>query len=120
MTQYDKFEQLKELTKLTKTEKGFSKFIQTGNLSLYDYGRGFIELEIYAYLDYNGKQWVRIWFGTVDDGDFGGWISCASLEEAQLLARRVATEVFENMISFPFDEDLNELLQPYGVHVGYE
>lgn len=120
MTRYDGFRTLKILTELTKTEKGYSKFIQRGNLSLYDYNRGFIDLSVHAYLNQLKEPFVRIWFGTVDDGDYGGWLACATLEQAQELVERIANEVFKDMISFPTDEELNRMLRPYGIWVGYE
>jgi hypothetical protein len=120
MTRYAGFEALKQLTKLTKTEHGYAKFIQTGDLSLCDYGRGFIDLEIYTYLDHAGSPSVRLWFGTIDDGDFGAWLRCNTKEEADNLVEQIALSVFEGMVKFPSDEELNTLLRPYGVYATYE
>ena len=120
MTRYSGFDQLKELTKLTKTDRGYSKFIQTGNLSLGDYGRGFIDLEIYVYMGHDNTPRVRLWFGTIDDGDFGGWLACVSKEQAEAVVESIAHDVFEDMIAFPSDEELNALLKPYWIRVGHE
>lgn len=121
MTRYADFDKLKELTKLNKTDRGYAKFIQTGNLSLCDYGRGFIDLEVYTYVSRMDKlARVRIWFGTVDDGDFGGWLVCSSKEQADAIVEAIAHEVFENMIAFPSEAEINVLLRPYGMYVSYE
>lgn len=120
MTRYTDFDKLEELTKLTKTERGYSKFIQTGQLSLCDYGRGFIDLDIYVNKQPNRQPTVRLWFGTIDDGDFGGWRECHSVEYAEKLVEEIANEVFKDMVSFPNDEELNLILRPYGIYVCYE
>ena len=120
MTRYADFDKLEELTKLTKTEEGYSKFIQTGNLSLYDYDRGFIDLDICVCMDHDKTPRVRIWFGTIDDGDFGGWLVCSSKEQAESIVEAVAHNVFKDMVAFPKDEELNVMLRPYGLYVCYE
>lgn len=120
MTRYTLFSQAEEMMQLTKTKDGYAKFIQTGALSLYDYGRGFIDLSIEVDNCPGRPPQVRIWFGTIDDGDFGAWVPCASKEDANKLVERIATEVFRDMITFPSDAELNEMLRPYGAYVGYE
>lgn len=120
MTRYNGFEELERLTRLTRTEKGYAKFIQTGNLNLGDYGRGFIDVEIYTHVNHDRTPSVRLWFGTVDDGDFGGWLVCNFKEQADNLVERIAREVFENMVSLPSEEELNVLLRPYGIYVCHE
>jgi hypothetical protein len=121
MTRYADFDKLRELTKLTKTGDGYSKFIQTGQLSLGDYGVGFIDLEMSVYQsrpDSNYK--VLLWFGTIDDGDFAGRRECSSEQEARDLVDRIAHEVFEGMVAFPNDDELNEELRTYGIYVCHE
>lgn len=120
MTRYKEFDELKELTKLTKTERGYSKFIQKGDIEFYDYGVGFFDVDVYAYTDVNGNNWVRIWFGTVDDGDYGGWKNASNEEEAARVVDEISTNVFKDMVSLPCIKELNEMLEPYGVDVGYE
>lgn len=126
---YSKFRALGELTKLMKvTPEGsiieYSKLIQTGDLDFCDYGEGFLNLQIYALESmeeqYKGKYHVRLWFATIDDGDFGGWSIPMEKEEAITLAKRIAEGVFEYMVKFPNQQDLNEMLMPYGMVVGYE
>ena len=126
---YSKFRTLGELTKLMKvTPEGsvieYSKLIQTGDLDFCDYGVGFLNLQIYALESmeeqYKGKYHVRLWFATIDDGDFGGWSVPMEKEEAITLAKRIAEGVFEDMVKFPNQQDLNEMLMPYGMVVGYE
>lgn len=120
MTRYDGFEELVKLTALTKTDKGYNKFVQTGALGLYDYGRGFIDVSIYRYVDHNRKCYVRIYFGTIDDGDFGGFRLCNSKLEANELVEQIANNIFKNMVTLPSHERLNNLLNPYGMYVNYE
>lgn len=120
MTRYAGFDSLRELTKLTKTDRGYTKFIQTGKLSLYDYNTGFIDLHIYSFLSHRKVPTVRLGFGTIDDGDFGGWKDCSDMLEANSLVEQIATKVFADMVSFPDDDTLNRLLAPYGVYVCYE
>lgn len=121
MTRYKEFDQLKDLMKLKETEKGYTKFIQTGLLGIHDYGRGFIDLEIYVYYRPDeGIHYVRLWFGTADDGDFGGWVKVGDEAKAHALAYIIAYEVFKDMVAFPTEKELNSILRKYGVHVGVE
>ena len=124
MTRYSVFDQLAELTKLTKNDRGWAKFVQRGEIEFWDYGRGFFDVDIYAFQtrtrEGNGSWHVRIWLGTIDDGDYGGWVEVSSKEEAYALADQIALNVFANMVSFPTLDELNKMLQPYGIAVGYE
>jgi hypothetical protein len=128
---YSKFKALEELTKLMKvTPEGslitYSKLIQTSELTevVCDYGVGFLNVEIYVMQARESmckeKFCVRIWFATIDDGDFGGWSIPMEKEEAITLAKRIAEGVFEYMVKFPNLQTLNEMLMPYGMVVGYE
>lgn len=121
MTRYKLFEQLQELTKMSKMDDhyGYQKMIQTGQLSLYDYNRGFIDLNIYHCKQKEG-HYVRLWFGTVDDGDFGCWKHTKSEEKAREIVDKVAQEVFKDMIAFPSDDELNHILNKYGLYAAYE
>lgn len=120
MTRYSDFEKLKQLTALTKTHRGYSKFIQTGDLGLHDYNTGFIDLEIYVDKDARGDPFFRMRFGTIDDCDFGAFLYCHSIKYGTDLVEQVAKNVFEHMVAFPSHEKLNLLLRPYGVYVNYE
>lgn len=120
MTRYNVFDQLAELTKLTKTERGYSKFVQTGDIGFYDYNRGYFDVDIYAYQNYDKRWFVRIWVGSIDDGDYGGWREVASKEDADVIVEQIAHEVFEHMIAFPLLSDLNTMLSQYNIAVKYE
>jgi len=121
MTRYEDFNKLRELFKLIKIDRGYSKFIQTGDLDFYDYGTGFIDLQIFPVYDIqNNKHYVRIWFGTIDDGDFGGWKEVDNKEKADKLVDKIANEVFKDMVAFPTKKLLNILLRKYGISVDYE
>jgi hypothetical protein len=120
MTRYSDFDKLQELTKLTKTERGYSKFIQKGEIEFYDYNRGFFDVDIYTFQTHKGEWLVRIWLGTIDDGDYGSWTPVESKEEGDTLVQRMVNDIFESMIAFPTQKELNELLRPYGAYVDYE
>lgn len=120
MTRYHVFDQLTELTKLTKTEIGYSKFVQTGDIGFYDYNRGYFDVDIYTYWSHDKKWFVRIWVGSIDDGDYGGWLEVSSKEEADGIVERIAHEVFEHMIAFPLLSELNTMLFQYSIAVKYE
>lgn len=121
MTRYAIFDQLAELTKLTKIEEGYSKFIQTGDIEFYDYNRGYFDVDIYAYQNHMNKKWfVRIWIGSIDDGDYGGWREVSSKEEANEIVDQIALNVFKDMVAFPTKDVLNKALINYGIMVDYE
>ena len=131
---YSKFDGLESLTKLFAIDvvdgtTRYEKMCQTGDLDFYDYGRGFLNVEIYPSADIYGEKdengkflnyFCRMWFATIDDGDFGGWSKPMSKENAQELCKRIAREVFEDMVSLPTEKELNEILRPYGMFVGRE
>lgn len=121
MTRYHIFDQLAELTKLTKTDNGYSKFIQTGDIEFYDYNRGYFDVDVYTNYSPMDKKWyVRIWVGSVDDGDYGGWLEASSKEEADTVVERIATEVLKDMVVFPTLAEFNKILMQYGILVDYE
>jgi hypothetical protein len=119
MTRYKDLQKIRELTRLVKTKKGHSKLIQTGQLGFCDYGVGFLELEVYYWED-KGKHFVRIWLGTIDDGDFGGWREMSSKDKALKLIDKMVDNVFKDMVAFPTKEELNKKLIRYGIAVDYE
>lgn len=121
MTRYNVFDQLADLTKLTKTKEGYSKFIQTGEIEFYDYGRGYFDVDIVSVWHPISKIWsVRIWFGSIDDGDYGGWREVATKLDADELVEKIAMGIFKDMVSLPTIENLNKKLIKYGIQVGYE
>lgn len=123
MTRYTHFEVLKQLTEMVPNQKGtgYSKFIQTGAIEFGDYGRGFFDVDIYALYQPTRERWaVRIWLGTVDDGDYGALLEDLDEETARNLVERVANEVFKDMVAFPTLEELNKILRPYGLFVTWE
>lgn len=121
MTRYNVFNQLEELTKLTETDIGYSKFIQRGDIEFYDYNRGYFDVDVYTYQNHMNKKWfVRIWIGTIDDGDYGGWLEVSSKEEAERVVWQIAHEVLKDMVAFPSLAKLNQVLSQYNIAVGYE
>jgi hypothetical protein len=126
---YETFEQLAELTKLKLIRSDvngveYHKMVQTGNLDFYDYGTGFLNVEIYSMQQIHSMQkdkWVvRIWIATIDDGDMGGWSAPMTKEDADALAHRVANEYLKGLVVFPKLSDVNLALRPFGLYIGME
>jgi len=123
---YDTFDKIRELTKLVKTRDDehkldYLKMVQTGSLSLPDYGVGFLCFHTFTSFQVETNMWnARILIATIDDGDYGGWSKPLSQKAAMLLVHKIATDIMRDMTVFPTDEELNTLLRPYGVFVGPE
>jgi hypothetical protein len=116
MTRYKLFEELERLCSIEKTgEYQYNKMIQSGKLinTHWDYNRGFYDVCIY-YLYISGKHACRIWFGTIDDGDFGSWNYFDTKEEAINLVEK-AVNIFKDIITCPTYDELNELFLPIGI-----
>jgi len=118
------FAQIKHVTELKKySEHGtnaYLKMIPTGKIGFFDYGRGFLGVEVFVSGHEEGKYRPRIWFDTSDDGDYGGWGREMSKEDAVKLVDRIANEVFATIEILPTLEEMNLLLRPYGMFVGSE
>jgi len=121
MTRYEIFNKLDEFIstycKMEKTgECQYNKMIQSGKLvdTLYDYGKGYYDVCIYYRFD-GSEHYCRIWFGTIDDGDFGSWTICKSKEEAIDLVEK-AKDIFSEMNICPNEEDLNHKFKNLGIH----
>jgi len=132
---YDKFDKLSELLKLDSEEliykdlnikiTCYGKLVFKGDLDFGDYGAGAFNLEIHPVHNYEAKnnadEWqARLWIATVDDGDMGGWAKIMPLEQAQKLCDKIAQEVIKDIVRMPTLGEFNEILQPYGMYVGYE
>jgi hypothetical protein len=121
---YDFYDQIDNITSMRKYEEygtyAYLKMIQTGSFKLFDYGRGFLGVQIFVSGHEEGKYCARIWFTTVDDGDFGGWSKEMSKLNASTLVNRIAMDVFSQMKILPSQEELNLKLRPYGMYVDYE
>jgi hypothetical protein len=120
---HDRYEKLEELLVLHRTTRAtlpaFFKMCFTGQCPLFDYGRGF--LGVFGYVTPQENEYVvRLWFQTVDDGDYGGWSKSMSFEKAQDTLWKIADEVFTDMQALPNTEDLNKKLRPYGLYVDFE
>lgn len=118
MSIYDTFNKLTELTQLKKTKNGYSKFIQRGNLELFDYNHGFIYFEIYSYKEPEDANWhAHLSFETIDDGDLDGWQEFPTKEDADEYVKEIANNIFKDMISCPNVKDLNAMLLPYNIYL---
>lgn len=125
MARYDIFKKLDEfITTYCKMEKTgeyqYNKMIRSGELSKthYDYGRGYYDVCIYYILSQN-KHCCRIWFGTIDDGEFGSWTECNSKEKAIELVEK-AKDIFSEIDVCPSYEELNLLFRDLGVYFCHE
>ncbi len=119
-TRYEILKAMRIFTKMSSDGTGFQKLIQTGQLGLWDYDTGFIDLLIYPYTNHKNEHYLRISFSTIDDGNFGVFKKVNSWEDARVLASIVANEVFKDMTAFPTKEELNKQLEKYSIAVDYE
>lgn len=120
-TRYRLFDELANLTKMVKnSEHNYSKMIQSGELveTHFDYGRGYYDVNIY-YLYMGEKHYCRIWFGTIDDGEFGGWNELETKEKAVEMVEK-ARDIFADMVSCPNFNELNLLFRKIGVYLSNE
>lgn len=108
---------MKTFTKMSSDGVGFQKLIQTGQLDVYDYGTGFIDLIITPYVDIQGINHVKIYFSTLDDSDITASVKVKTREKAKSLTHRIANEVFRDMVAFPSREELESILTQYGMHI---
>ena len=121
---YDKFEVIAKATELViisddQNSCEYHKLVQTGELGLYDYKRGFLNFETHAVRVQDHWQ-VRVWIASVDDGDFGGWSKPMEKSKALKLVKSIAENVMKDLMVFPTKDKLNAMLRPYGLFVDYE
>lgn len=117
MTRYEVFQKLEQLLKLEKTgEFSYNKIVISGELSKshYDYDSGFYDVSI-SYLLYQNKHLVRVWFGTIDDGDFGSWNEFTNKDDALSLLEKIVQK-FEKITVCPSINDLNKDFLKIGVY----
>lgn len=119
ITRYDLFDKLEELCSLKQIEENqYNKMVSTGKLeTIYDYGTGFIDVCIkYEYIPnkIDGSHACRIWFGTIDDSNFGSWNFFDTKQEAIELINK-ACEIFKNITSFPTYRELNIIFEPINI-----
>ena len=123
-TDYEFLNYVKEKIQLikvdTKNEYGYHKLIQTGLIGIYDYNTGYFDVSVYLVNEPSGNIYVRIWFGSLDDTDFGGWKKTDTIEEAKTTIDGIAQNIFKDMISLPTKDVLNNELSKYGINVGLE
>lgn len=98
----------------------YTFFKPSGDLAKehYDYGRGFYNISI-TYLEKDDKHNIHIYFGTVDDGDFGAWIEVKSLQDAETRMEKIINK-FNNMKRIPSSIELNEEFRTLGVYFTFE
>ena len=119
-TRYELIQQIRSLCEMVKTERGYQKIVQRGNLEFYDYGAGYFDVSLYYFKHPKGQHVARLWFGTIDDGDFGGWAEFTDEESARACVEGIAHNVLKSIVECPSEEDLNARLIEYGMQVGFE
>jgi len=123
---YGRFNTIREATQLAMVHDEpdqieFHKMVQTGKLTHFDYGVGFLNFETMASFQAQAKTWhIRIWMANIDDGDFGGWSAPMTKDKVWSGVRKIAYNIMMNMVVFPTEVELNKLLLPYGVQVDRE
>ena len=75
--------------------------------------------EIYTFKRNRKTRSFRVWFGTVDDGDFGSWNDFETKEEALNLLEKVVKK-FEDITRLPSSEELNVMFRELGVYFCFE
>ena len=75
--------------------------------------------EIYTFKRNRKTRSCRVWFGTVDDGDFGSWNDFETKEEALNLLGKVVKK-FEDITRLPSSEELNVMFRELGVYFCFE
>ena len=124
-TRYDLLNKMRAKQKIVQTgENEWNKLIQSGDLAKehYDYGAGFYDISI-SYVTHplygSPSHYCRVWFGTIDDGDFGSWNDFETKEEALNLLEKVVKK-FEDITRLPSSEELNVMFRELGVYFCFE
>ena len=121
-----RYELLKEMGKnqeVVKTEDNkysirYNKLIQSGDLkeTLWDYNVGFYDVSMsYFQLGGKGLHTCRVYFHTIDDGDFGSWNDFETKEEAIELLEKIIKK-FKDIHRCPTQDKLNEMFRNIGVY----
>ena len=113
---------MREKQKITKTgENEYNKLIQSGDLAKehYDYGVGFYDVSMSYIKLVNSPHSCRVYFKTIDDGDFGSWNDFETKEEALNLLEKVVKK-FEDITRLPSSEELNVMFRELGVYFCFE
>ena len=121
-TRYDLLREMREKQKIIQTgENEYNKLIQSGDLAKehYDYGVGFYDVSISYIKLVNSPHSCRVYFNTIDDGDFGSWNDFETKEEALNLLEKVVKK-FEDITRLPSSEELNVMFREIGVYFCFE
>ena len=117
MARYDIFKQLQELMSIIKTEKGFSKMVQTPPEYQYaDYGVGFLELTLTKYKRDVGWE-ILFRLETIDDGGYVGRKMVSDEDKADKIMCAILENIIRDMVMLPPMEELNKILIHYGIYV---
>ena len=124
-TRYDLLHQMSKNQEIVRFEEGdqisYHKLIQSGELAKehYDYGVGFYDVSMSYIKLVNSPHCCRVYFKTIDDGDFGSWNDFETKEEALALLEKVVKK-FEDITRLPSSEELNVMFREIGVYFCFE
>jgi hypothetical protein len=123
MDMYERFDAIRELMRAHVQEDGISwaKMVQTGDSGIFDYGTGLLYMTVgYIASKYESDVvYVRIFFNTIDDGDFGGWSKPLEPEAAKVLVGKLKA-LLANIETLPSIDQFNALIRSLGMQVGPE
>lgn len=137
---YDRFELLESICEMVQkpsrynnsrpelknTGSEYHKIVFTGTCELTDYSRGYLSLSIFPYADMfvfkteTTDFWqVRFSIINIDDVMISGWSNHMSIDKVNETVEKIAKE-FENVATLGTLEDINSILQPYGIYAVIE
>lgn len=122
---YDLLRQMSKNQEIVRFEEedriSYHKLIQSGDLAKehYDYGVGFYDVSMSYIKLANSPHSCRVYFHTIDDGDFGSWNDFETKEEALALLEKVV-EKFKDITRLPSSEELNVMFRKLGVYFCFE
>ena len=118
---YDILNKLRNYQKLVKfNDYNYQKIIQSGGLAKKhsDYDVGFYDV-LMSVIKINDQYACRVYFGTIDDGDFGSWNYFDSEEKALKLLNKIVNK-FKDISRLPSFEELNFQFRELGVYFYFE
>lgn len=132
MNDFEKIEKAKELftwNVLENKKYGFGRIFHRGQCSLHDYERGFYYIRIFVTTNlawskkenkFNQQQFsVRVWYQTIDDSDFGGWLNNIPLDYAKQVVDKIKA-IYDPLVTLPNDTEMNYLLKHLGIEIKHE
>jgi hypothetical protein len=107
---------------------GWTRISTKGNLELHDYNNGLFCVTVklsgqgrmkdgkFDGVDYH----VRFHVGNSDDSSWGAWSKPYEDKEECLAQVNKTAQILNDLVSMPTGEELNDMLQPYGLYGQWE